>query len=81
MNEVNALIWPNKLGIGVMNPADYAKTAKISLDFKVIKKPASKASYRTDLAKKAVANLKKQGIDVFGKSFKKKVVVLKEGGK
>ena len=27
MNEVNALIWPNKLGIGVMNPADYAKTA------------------------------------------------------
>jgi NitT/TauT family transport system substrate-binding protein len=81
MNEVNALVWPNKLGIGVMNPADYTKTAKISLDFKVIKKPASKASYRTDLAKKAVANLKKQGLDVFGKSFKKKVVVLKEGGK
>ena len=81
MNEVNALIWPNKLGIGVMNPADYAKTAKISLDFKVIKKPASKASYRADLAKMAVANLKKQGIDVYGKSFKKKVVILKEGGK
>jgi NitT/TauT family transport system substrate-binding protein len=81
MNEVNALIWPNKLGIGVMNPVDYAKTAKISLDFKVIKKPASKASYRTDLAKKAVANLKKQGLDVYGKGFKKAVVVLKAGGK
>ena len=81
MNEVNALIWPNKLGIGIMNPADYAKTAKISLDFKVIKNPASKASYRTDLAKKAVANLKKQGLDVYGKRFKKAVVVLKEGGK
>ena len=81
MNEVNALIWPNKLGIGVMNPADYAKTAKIALDFKVIKKPASKASYRTDLAKKAVANLKKQGLDVYGKGFKKAVVILKEGGK
>jgi NitT/TauT family transport system substrate-binding protein len=81
MNEINALIWPNKLGIGVMNPVDYAKTAKISLDFKVIKNPASKASYRTDLAKKAVANLRKQGIDVLGKGFKKKVVVLKEGGK
>jgi NitT/TauT family transport system substrate-binding protein len=81
MNEVNALIWPNKLGIGVMNPVDYAKTAKISLDFKVIKKPAQKASYRTDLAKKAVANLKKQGLDVLGKGFKKKVVILKEGGK
>jgi NitT/TauT family transport system substrate-binding protein len=81
MNEVNALIWPNKLGIGVMNPADFAKTAKISLDFKVIKKPASKASYRSDLAKKAVANLRKQGVDVYGKGFKKKVVVLKEAGK
>jgi NitT/TauT family transport system substrate-binding protein len=81
MNEVNALIWPNKLGIGVMNPVDYAKTAKISLDFKVIKNPASKASYRTDLAKKAVANLKKQGLDVYGKGFKKAVVVLKAGGK
>ena len=81
MNEVNALIWPNKLGVGVMNPVDYAKTAKISLDFKVIKKPASKASYRTDLAKKAVANLKKQGLDVYGKGFKKAVVVLKAGGK
>jgi NitT/TauT family transport system substrate-binding protein len=81
MNEVNALIWPNKLGIGVMNPVDYARTAKISLDFKVIKKPASKASYRTDLAKKAVANLKKQGLDVYGKGFKKAVVVLKAGGK
>ena len=76
MNEVNALIWPNKLGIGVMNPVDYAKTAKISYDFKVIEKPATRASYRTDLAKKAVANLRKQGIDVYGKSFKKRVVIL-----
>ncbi len=81
MNEINALIWPNNLGIGVMNPADYAKTAKISYDFKVIKKPASRASYRSDLAKKAVANLKKQGIDVYGKKWKKAKVTLTEGGK
>ena len=81
MNEVNALIWPNKLGIGVMNPADYKQTAAIAYKFKVIKKPASKASYRTDLALKAVANLKKRGIDVNGKGYKKAVVVLTEGGK
>jgi len=81
MNEVNALIWPNKLGIGVMNPADYKKTADISYKFKVIKKPATKASYRTDLALKAVANLKKQGLDVNGKSYKKSIVILKAGGK
>jgi NitT/TauT family transport system substrate-binding protein len=81
MNEVNALIWPNKLGIGVMDPAAYKQTASIAYKFKVIKKPATAASYRTDLAKKAVANLKKQGIDVFGKSFKKAKVTLTEGGK
>ena len=80
MNEINALIWPNKLGIGIMDPVEYAKTAKIAYDFKVIKSPANKASYRADLARKAVANLKKQGYDVFGKRFKKKVVVLKEKG-
>jgi NitT/TauT family transport system substrate-binding protein len=81
MNEVNALIWPNKLGIGIMDPAAYKQTAKIAYTYKVIKKPASTASYRTDLAKKAVANLKAKGIDVFGKSFKKATVTLKEGGK
>jgi NitT/TauT family transport system substrate-binding protein len=81
MNEVNALVWPNRLGIGIMDPAEFKKTAAISKTYKVIKKPATKAAYRTDLAKKAVANLRKQGLDVFGKSFKKKVVVLKEGGK
>jgi NitT/TauT family transport system substrate-binding protein len=81
MNEVNALIWPNRLGIGIMDPAEFKKTAAISKTYKVIKKPATKAAYRSDLAKKAVANLRKQGLDVLGKGFKKKVVVLKEGGK
>ena len=81
MNEINALIWPNKLGIGIMDPAEYKRTTGIAYKYKVIKKPASKASYRTDLAKKAVANLKAKGIDVLGKSFKKATVTLKEGGK
>ena len=81
MNEVNALIWPNKLGVGLMDPVEFKRTATIAKTYKVIKKPASKAAYRTDLARKAVANLKKAGLDVTGNSFKKKVVVLKEGGK
>ena len=81
MNEVNALVWPNKLGIGVMDPAEYKKTATIAKTYKVIKKPAPKASYRTDLALKAVANLKKQGLDVNGNGYKKAVVKLTAGGK
>ena len=74
MNEVNALIWPNKLGVGIMDPVEYKRTATIAKTYEVIKKPASKASYRTDLARKAVAALKKQGIDVLGKRWKKAVV-------
>jgi NitT/TauT family transport system substrate-binding protein len=81
MNEVNALIWPNKLGVGVMDPASFKSTAKIANTFKVIKKPATAAAFRNDLAKKAVAALKKQGVDVYGKKWKKSVVKLTLGGK
>jgi NitT/TauT family transport system substrate-binding protein len=81
MNEVNALIWPNRLGIGLMDPVEYKRTTNIAHTYKVIKKPATRASYRTDLARKALANLKKQGVDVHGKGFKKSVVKLRLGGK
>jgi NitT/TauT family transport system substrate-binding protein len=81
MNEINALIWPNRLGVGVMDPAQFKNTANIAYKFKVIKKPATSAAYRSDLAKRAVAQLKAQGVDVYGKSWKKAVVQLKEGGK
>ena len=49
---------------GSWTRSTFAQTAKIAKTYKVIKKPASKAAYRTDLAKKAVAKLKKQGVDV-----------------
>jgi NitT/TauT family transport system substrate-binding protein len=81
MNEVNALIWPNRLGVGLMDPVEFKRTATIAKTYKVIKKPATKASYRKDLARKAIANLKRAGWDVTGKGFKKSVVTLKEGGK
>jgi hypothetical protein len=44
-------------------------------------KPATWASYRTDLAKKAIANLERKGVDVDGNGWKKAVVKLKLGGK
>jgi NitT/TauT family transport system substrate-binding protein len=80
MNEINKLIWPNTSGIGIMNKADFARTAQISQKFKVIKKAPSGA-YRTDLAKAAVAGLKAQGMDVNGKSYKPIHVTLHAGGK
>jgi NitT/TauT family transport system substrate-binding protein len=80
MNEINALIWPNKLGVGIMDKAAYARTARIAKQFGAIKKAASGA-YRDDLAKAAVAQLKRQGVDVNGKKWKKAVLKVTEGGK
>jgi NitT/TauT family transport system substrate-binding protein len=80
MNEINALTWPSPKGIGIMDKQAYARTAKIAKQFGAIKKPASGA-YRDDLAKAAVAQLKKQGVDVNGRSWKKMTVKVTPGGK
>ena len=60
--------------------AAFTRTAQISKQFGVIKKSPSGA-YRDDLAKAAVAQLQKQGVDVYGKKWKKAVVKVTAGGK
>jgi NitT/TauT family transport system substrate-binding protein len=81
MNEINALIWPAPLGIGLMNPKDYAFTAKTTAKYNHLKKVPGHEAYRTDLAKAAQKMLKKQGIDIYGKSWKKAKVKITPGGK
>jgi NitT/TauT family transport system substrate-binding protein len=81
MNQINQLIWPSKGGIGIMDKASYAQTAKLLQQFGGIKKAPSSGAYRTDLAAAAVAGLKKQGMDVYGKSYKPLAVKLTPGGK
>jgi NitT/TauT family transport system substrate-binding protein len=68
LNEINALIWPNENGIGMMDEADFQRTADISHDLKVIKEPASKDAYRTDLAEAALADIDE---DVNGEGWQK----------
>jgi NitT/TauT family transport system substrate-binding protein len=80
MNEINALVWPSPQGIGVMNAAAFNRTAKIAQEFKVITK-APKGAWRSDLAKAAVADLKKEGVDVTGANWKKATVQVTAGGK
>jgi NitT/TauT family transport system substrate-binding protein len=80
MNEINKLIWPNTDGIGVMDKAAFAQTAKIAQQFKVIKKAPSGA-YRTDLAVAADKALKAAGVDVNGKGYKPAAVTVTPGGK
>jgi NitT/TauT family transport system substrate-binding protein len=80
MNEINALIWPNAKGIGIANPADLKRTTTIAKTYGVIKQQPTAAT-RYDLASKAVAELKKAGVDVNGKKWKKANVKVTAGGK
>jgi len=80
MNEVNALVWPAPQGIGVMNQKAFTRTASISRQFGVIK-TLPKGAFRSDLAKAAVAALKKSGIDTTGAKWKKANVKVTAGGK
>jgi NitT/TauT family transport system substrate-binding protein len=81
MNEINKLIWPSKDGIGIMDKAAYARTARLMKQFGGISKPPTAGAYRTDLVRAAVAGLKKQGMDVYGKSYKPVAVHVTAGGK
>ena len=74
MNEINALIWPSKEGIGVMDKSDYEQTAGIAKQFGVISKEPSSDAYRTDLAQDAVDEISAEGADVNGDDYQKPAV-------
>jgi NitT/TauT family transport system substrate-binding protein len=57
MNEINKLIWPSPNGIGQMDPAAWQRTADTALKFGVIKTAATKDSYVTDYATKALSGI------------------------
>jgi NitT/TauT family transport system substrate-binding protein len=80
MNEVNKLIWPNTLGVGIMDPAAYKQTADIALNYKVISKEPDAGAMRTDLAEAALKLLGDK-FDAKGEKFEPIKVELKEGGK
>jgi NitT/TauT family transport system substrate-binding protein len=74
MNEINALTWPSKEGIGVMDKRAYEQTAEIAKQFGVISKEPSSEAYRTDLAQDAVDEISAEGADVNGESYTKPAV-------
>jgi NitT/TauT family transport system substrate-binding protein len=81
LNEINDLIWPAPLGIGVMHPESWEITKQIALDYGIIKNPPEDAkTYRTDLAEAAVAALKADGVDVNGENWQKEEVEPTRGG-
>lgn len=80
MNEINAITWPSPKGIGLPPAGAVAQTYKIAKTYGVIKKtPKGATNYA--YAAKAQAALKKEGVDVYGRSWKKAVVKVTPGGK
>jgi NitT/TauT family transport system substrate-binding protein len=86
MNEVNKLIWPAAGGVGVIDKAAWDRTATIAsgtknLDGKtVLTKTPDATSYTNDIVNEAIKQLKADGIDVNGGSWKATDVTLTEGG-
>ena len=80
LNEINKLIWPNELGIGVMNPADFDNTAQIALDYGIIKSAASEEAYNDEYAQAAVEELEGEGVDVNGADYEAVDVEVTPGG-
>jgi NitT/TauT family transport system substrate-binding protein len=80
MNEINRLIWPNSYGIGHVPPNAIARTANIAKTYGVTKAlPKNATTYQ--YADKALDQLKKANVDVWGKKYKPASVKVTEGGK
>ena len=81
LNEINDLIWPAPLGIGVMDPESWEITKQIALDYGIVQnEPDDEATYRTDLAQAAMEELEADGVDVKGEGFQKAEVEVTPGG-
>lgn len=80
LNEINKLIWPSELGIGIMDPDAFQQTVDVVTAGGILAAPPSDDAYRTDLAEAAIASLEEQGVDVFGADFEPIEVEVTPGG-
>jgi len=86
MNEINKLIWPSTIGVGVIDKAAWDRTIGIAsqtknLDGKtVLTKAPDPTSYTNDIVNEAIKQLKAENVDVNGSSFQPQTVTLTEGG-
>ena len=80
LNEINKLIWPSPLGIGVMDPTLWAQTVEVATGQGVITAAPPGGAYRTDLAEAAAASLEEDGLDTTGAGYTPIEVHLNPGG-
>ena len=86
MNEVNKLIWPSPLGVGVIDPALWAQSVTVALntlnadEVTIITADPGEAAYTNQYAEAANAALTAEGLNTTGDDFAPITVELKEGG-
>ncbi len=86
-NEVNKLIWPSTHGIGIIDEDAWNRTVQIALGTKnetgatIISKDPPADAHTNKYIQQALDQLKAEGVDVMGASYKPITVTLKEGGK
>ena len=78
LNEVNALVWPSPLGVGVLDPVFWSQTVKVSKGAAVIKNDPSIDAYDATIAADALKSI--TDADTKGESFKKGTVTVTPGG-
>jgi NitT/TauT family transport system substrate-binding protein len=78
MNEVNALVWPSPVGVGMIDPVFWGQTVKVAKGAGIIKKDPAIDAYTTDLVTQALAGITD---DTKGADFKKGTVEVTAGGK
>jgi NitT/TauT family transport system substrate-binding protein len=77
LNEVNALVWPSPLGVGVLDPVFWGQTVKVAKNGGVIKNDPSIDAYDATIAADALTSITD---DAKGASFKKGTVTVTPGG-
>ena len=77
MNEVNALVWPSPLGVGVIDPVFWQQTVKVAKAGGVIKSDPSIDAYTTDIVQEALKGITD---DTIAKDFKKGTVEVTANG-
>ena len=78
LNEINALIWPSPLGIGIVDPALWARTSTIAVGAGVLTAAPPPDAYDTSIATEALATL--SDLDTTGVTFEKGDVTITVGG-
>jgi NitT/TauT family transport system substrate-binding protein len=78
MNEINALVWPSPIGVGMIDPIFWGQSVRVAKDAGIIKADPAIDAYDTSITEEALASL--TDLDTKGENFTKGTVPVTPGG-